>query len=133
MNAARIREGGSEDFLPVMRTVEGALLEVDAEAIRSRLAEGSVLVAESDGRVVGALVFDRERAQRVSNARSAHVEAIAVRRSRRRRGIGAALVRAAIDRVDRLTADFDPRVRGFYEALGFEIEEREDRLWGVLA
>ena len=64
------------------------------------------------GRVVGALVLDGRR-----------IDGVAVRRSRRAAGVGAALVRAAAARGDGpLTATFRPGVRGFYESLGFEVE-----------
>ena len=76
---------------------------------------------ESEARVVGTLVLDGD-----------HVDAVAVRRARRGRGIGTALVEAAVDRRGRLTADFDSCVRPFYESLGFEVERREGRLWGEL-
>ena len=120
MNEATIRPGTPDDLIEVMRILDGALLDADAKGVRARLDAGEALVAAVDGRVVGVLVLD-----------GTHVEAVAVRRSRRRHGIGRALVRAARERVGGLTADFDPRVRGFYESLGFEIEERGGRLWGV--
>lgn len=78
-------------------------------------------------RVVGALALDGDR-----------IDAIAVRPGRRGRGIGAALVRAAATRRDRLVARFDPAVAPFYEALGFAVEqvdpaEPDGRHRGVLA
>jgi GNAT superfamily N-acetyltransferase len=146
MTDARVREATLEDFVPVMRVLEGALLDVDGGEVRERLRGrgGTVLVAEADGRVIGALVLDWRAGSDAPSAESgessrdserspagrAHVEAIAVRRSRRGSGVGRALVAAARERADRLTADFDPRVRGFYGALGFEIETRDGRLWG---
>ncbi|KTG08201.1 hypothetical protein AUR64_00755 [Haloprofundus marisrubri] len=102
-----------------MRVLDGAVLEIDAEKIQHRLGTDSVLVAERGGHVVGALVRDGD-----------HVEAVAVRRQHRNSGVGAALVRRALERTGRLTAEFDPQVREFYESLEFEIRERDGRLWG---
>ncbi|WP_129114639.1 GNAT family N-acetyltransferase [Halegenticoccus tardaugens] len=104
-----------------MRILDGALLEADAETVRGRVADGAVMLAETDGHAVGTLVLD-----------GTHVEAVAVRSSRRGRGIGTALVEAAADRADELTVDFDPRVRPFYESLGFDVERRAGRLYGRL-
>lgn len=77
-------------------------------------------------RALGVIVLEPQ-------SRGEHVVAIAVHRSRRDRGIGRALVDAALDRERRLTARFDERVRPFYESLGFEIEPIDgDRYGGVL-
>jgi len=53
--------------------------------------------------------------------RGGHVEAVAVRRSRRGRGVGTLLVRAAGDRWRPLSATFDASLRPFYEGLGFDV------------
>lgn len=137
MTDARIRAGDPGDFVAAMRVLEGALLDVDADAVRRRLREGgrpadAVLVAELDGRVVGALVLADGSNGAEGASEAAHVEAVAVSRPRRGSGVGRALVEAARERAGRLTADFDSRVRGFYESLGFEIEERDGRLRGEL-
>lgn len=121
-----VRRATPDDHVAVLRVIEGALLEVDAGRVRERIDAGEVLVAVAgDGvagdRVVGALVRD-----------GAHVVAVAVRRRRRRQGIGRALVERALAATGRLTATFDPRVRGFYEALGFEVSAADGgRLRGV--
>lgn len=121
-----IRRAEGDDLVAVMRVVDGALLSVGVDAVRDAIADGAVLLAVdgSSDRVVGALV----RA-------GSHVEAVAVRRDRRRSGIGRRLVEAAAADLaggDALTADFDPDVRGFYDALGFAVEERGGRLRGRL-
>lgn len=105
-----VREARSEEFLAVVRLLEGALLEIDPEDVRGAVEAGDVLVCVEDGAVRGALVLDGGR-----------IESVAVRRIHRGRGLGSALVWAAADREGELTAEFDPRVREFYEALGFEI------------
>jgi GNAT superfamily N-acetyltransferase len=116
-----VREGSTDDLLAVVRVLDGAMLESDTGVLQERLAGGDVLVAERKAFVVGALVLCDD-----------HVDAVAVERSYRDRGVGTDLVEAAADRTDgALTADFDPQVRAFYESLGFEIEERSRRLWGV--
>lgn len=108
-----VRRAAADDLAAVLRVVEGALLAVDADRVRERIAAGEVLVAATGaGTVVGALVRDGER-----------VLAVAVARRRRGRGIGRALVARALGATGRLTAAFDPRVRGFYEALGFSVRE----------
>ncbi|WP_368410929.1 GNAT family N-acetyltransferase [Halomarina pelagica] len=122
-----VRTARPDDHLAVRRVLDAALLEVGDVA--TAIDRGEVLVAVEAGRecrateterVLGALVLDGDR-----------VEAVAVRRRRRGRGIGTALVEAASERRGRLTADFRAEVRPFYETLGFAVEERDGRLWGV--
>ena len=121
--APTVRAGDADDYPAVMNVLDGAMLDVDAERVRAGLGgdEGgagggdvsedvTVLAAEFDGSIGGALVLDGRR-----------VTAVAVRRSRRDRGVGTALVEAAVERRGRVTAAFDARVRPFYESLGFEI------------
>ena len=125
-----VREATVQDLPDVMNVLDGAVLRADAATVRDRIADDAVLVAVTDdagagtddpGRVLGALVLDGD-----------HVDAVAVRRRRRGQGIGTALVEAAADRRERLTAAFDADLRPFYEGLGFEVEPTEDsgRLWG---
>jgi GNAT superfamily N-acetyltransferase len=120
-----IREASTRDHLGVMQVIDGANLELSAETVERRIDAGRVLVADDDNRILGALVA-------VARDEGAHVEAVAVRRRRRGQGLGAALVKAAAERWTPLTAEFDPDVRPFYEHLGFSIEERGERRWGVL-
>jgi GNAT superfamily N-acetyltransferase len=115
----------------VANVLDGALLEVPAEALDAALARGDCLVAV-DRRPVGACLLEpREE--------GTHVVAIAVRRRRRGQSIGRALIERAGGR-GRLTAAFRPAVRPFYEACGFRIESHpgpavaagdEASLWGV--
>jgi sulfur carrier protein ThiS len=123
--AVAVRRARPDDHLDVMRIVDGAMLSADAERIRDRIDAGAVLVATVADRVVGALVRDGDR-----------VTAVATRRRYRDRGVGTALVSAALDDRDRLVAEFDPDVRPFYESLGFDIEAVDgdgERLRGRLA
>ncbi|WP_017342279.1 GNAT family N-acetyltransferase [Halorubrum sp. T3] len=112
-----------DNRLDVLRILDAAMLETDADAVDDRIAAGDALVARSTrtGGVVGALLAVRPDPDRL------HVDAVAVRRARRGRGIGSALVAAAVDRgesdpaVDAVTATFDADLRTFYEGLGFTI------------
>jgi GNAT superfamily N-acetyltransferase len=117
-----IRVGDPDDLLAAVRLLDAANLDVEAATVEERLDAGRVLLV--DDPPAGVLVARPAEP-------GAHVEAVAVRTARRGRGLGSALVEAAADRWGRLTADCDPRVRPFYESLGFAIEEREGRLWGV--
>lgn len=108
-----IREAREDEADDVMRALEGALLEIDPDAVREAIARGEALIALENGHVRGALVLE-----------GSHVEAIAVVRRHRANGIGSALVRRAAERGP-LTAEFRPAVRPFYESLDFEIECRE--------
>ena len=124
-DAVAVREARPDERVAVRRVVDAAMLEPGDVA--GAIERGDALVAIDGGTVVGALVLDPRDG-------GAHVETVAVRRARRGRGIGTALVEAAAERADRLTARFDPDVRPFYEALWFEIEpvgEVADRLRGT--
>jgi sulfur carrier protein ThiS len=100
--------------------IDMAGLQVDREAVMA--GERDVLVAVTDGRVLGALVLDGER-----------IEAVAVRPGRQGQGIGSSLVAAAGARRERLVAEFGVKLRTFYEDIGFDTEQRgESRYLGVL-
>ena len=145
-----VRRARADEFVDVMGVLEGAL-DVDAATVRERLAAEDVLVAERDGRIAGALVLtdaprdgDRKTDGTAADAAdsatdaggcdgdAAHVAAVAVRPHRRGAGLGAALVSAAAAGSDELTADFDARVRPFYDSLGFECREHDGRIRGRL-
>jgi len=122
-----IRTARRDETDAVRRLLDAAMLTVPSD-LPERVAAGDALVAVEEwggpesADVVGALVFDGTR-----------VDAVAVRKSRRADGVGAALVAAAAERTDApLTATFRPQVRPFYEALGFDIERRDERLFGTL-
>lgn len=118
-----VRTAVPDERLAVMRVLDAANLETNPDTVEERLAAGTVLVAGEDP-PAGALVAH-------STGEGAHVEAVAVRKSRQGQGVGSALVAAAADRWGRLTAEFDPGVRSFYESLDFDIEETaEGRLRG---
>lgn len=147
-----VRPATPADLLGIVRVLDAAALETDAEEIRDRLhAEPPrAFVAVASGRgsderddptaadVVGALVLgggDRFP----DSPGTVWIESLAVRRRRQDRGIGRTLVDAACalaadlaspGEVPRVWAALDPDVRPFYEACGFEIVEgnaEEDR------
>lgn len=137
-DGVRIRTATPDDRLDVVRVLDGAMLQTEDIPERLRAADVLVAVAErgSGGAdddvaetVVGAAVLETRDENR-------HLDAVAVRRARRDRGIGSALVvRAVRDArelagVSRVTAEFDADLRAFYAGLGFDIEaistENED-------
>lgn len=125
-----VREATVSELPDVLNVIDGAVLAVETGRLRSAIDRGEVLVAvagatdgnRDDERILGALVLDGEK-----------ITAVAVRQRRRNQGIGTMLVEAAADRRERLVATFDPRVRSFWESLGFDIEpaEEPDRFRGV--
>lgn len=111
----RVREATVEELPDVLNVLDGAALSTDAGRLRTALDRGDVLVAVADGeRVLGALALD-----------GAEITSVAVRRRRRGQGIGSALVETAGARRERLVAEFDARVRPFWERVGFEIRPLE--------
>lgn len=116
MSDVRVREATVPELPDVLNVLDGAMLDVDSGRLRTAIDRGDVLMAVAGGdsddvRVLGALVLD-----------GAEITAVAVRQRRRNQGIGTMLVEAATDRCERLVATFDPRVRDFWESLGFSIE-----------
>jgi len=121
-----VREATPDDRVAVANVLDGAMLDTDPDRLAASLDRGETLVGvgddgesaatgvPADDRILGALVRDGDR-----------IVSIAVRRRRRGQGIGTALVEAAGQESGRLVADFDERVRPFYESLGFEIEPVE--------
>ena len=130
-----IRQADPEDLVDVMRLFDGALLETDADRIRGQLTgrRGCILAA-GEGRPVGAiaLINGDEEVDDLPWPEAVYISAIAVRTQRRGQGIGRSLIEAAADWAAPrpLVATFDERVRPFYIACEFTIEEREGRLWG---
>ena len=137
------RIASTDDALEVRRILDAAMLEPgDVEgriqandvfvagdrwpATRSESLESTQISrgesAKTDERILGTVVLERLEGA----VDGAHVSAIGVRRKHRGRGIGRALVEAALEREGRLTARFDAGVRPFYEALEFSIESIDD-------
>ena len=117
-----VQEATSEDLPAVMTVFDSALLETDVETVRAAIDRGDVLLAVRGDRILGACLLVGEE-----------IEAVAVRQKRRDQGIATALVEAATEERDRLVAEFDARVRPFWDSLGFEIEPiGDDRYRGIL-
>ncbi|MFC3959706.1 GNAT family N-acetyltransferase [Halovivax cerinus] len=145
-SSERVRPATTDDSLDVRRILDAAVLEF--AALEPRIDADDVLVATTDaGTVRGVIVLEPAASAAVTEGiepspertgserlddRGAHIDAIAVRNSHRSRGIGTALVEAALEREGRLTAHFDVGVRPFYEGLGFDIVALDsDRYAGV--
>jgi GNAT superfamily N-acetyltransferase len=111
-----IRAAVPSEYVTARSIFEAALLEVDRALLRRSL----VLLACEDDRILGALIL-----------RGSEVEAIAVRPGRRGQGIGSMLINEAANRRPYLSAGFDPDVRPFYTALGFDIVCEGGRCRGV--
>ena len=112
-----VRASSPAGHFPVRSVFEAALLEVEPGLVR----RSAVLVAVADDRIVGALAL-----------RGPEIEAVAVRPGRRGQGIGRRLIEAAARRRPHLIAGFDPAVRPFYTALGFEVRCSAGRCRGWL-
>ncbi|MFC7188031.1 GNAT family N-acetyltransferase [Halorubrum yunnanense] len=121
-DSVAVETASPDDRLGVLRVLDAAMLETDSEGVAAAIDGGDALVArfKRTDAVVGALVATRPEPDRL------HVDAVAVRRARRGRGIGSALVAAAVRRAERdagvglVTAEFDPKLEGFYAGLDFE-------------
>ena len=143
MTAPHVRRARPAETDAVARLLSAALLEPPPD-LSAAVTDGRVHVVadEADATPVGCLVrlppaatpdadavtaalraaeappSDPETWR--ASATASHVDAVAVARGHRGRGLGRALVTAAGEAVDApLTAAFRPGVRPFYEALGF--------------
>ncbi|WP_459194590.1 GNAT family N-acetyltransferase [Halosimplex sp. J119] len=124
-----VRPATPDDLSGVLGVLDAGALETDAGRIRESIDRGNAFVAvregsggDADATVLGAVVL----ASAADGESVTEIDAIAVRRRRRGQGIGRALVAAGAERYDRLIAEFDPKVRPFYEALGFSIRPIDD-------
>jgi GNAT superfamily N-acetyltransferase len=109
--------------------VEG---ELEEPRVRSETEAGMFVVAEVDGRIVGAVRFQLEDQlfwPDLDGRDSAFVHRLAVRRTHAGRGISMALLQWAVDRARglgkrylRLDCDAErPRLRALYERFGFRL------------
>jgi GNAT superfamily N-acetyltransferase len=121
----QVRAATREDCDDILQILDAAALETDRELTHESIAAGRTVVAVEEGRLLGTAVC-------VSTESDVRIEAIAVRKRRKGQGIGTALVERVLEDHDRVVAEFDERVRPFYESLGFEIETTENgRFRGV--
>src|SRR4029434_4893337 len=109
--------------------VEG---ELEEERVRTEAASGMFVVAEVDGRVAGAMRFQREDRlfwPDLDGVDSAFVHLLSVRRAFAGQGISPALLEWAVDRARKLNKrylrlDCDAersRLRAFYERFGVRV------------
>ncbi|EMA70241.1 GCN5-related N-acetyltransferase [Halorubrum aidingense JCM 13560] len=118
-----IEPAAPDDRIDALRVLDAAMLETDVETVDAAIDAGDALVArfKRTNAVVGALVATRPDPTRL------HVDAVAVRRARRGRGIGSALVARAMRRGETdpeiavVTAEFKRDLEDFYTDLGFAI------------
>lgn len=115
-----VREANPSEHLTVRSIFDVAMLQVPD------FPDKELIVAAEDDRVLGAMAVETD-----GFAEPGEIHAIAVRPRCRGRGIGSQLVTEAEQRWDPVIAEFDERVRRFYESHGFDIEPvGEDRLRG---
>ena len=117
-----IRTATPQEIPAVCNVLDGGLLAVSHPVLERSVEDDAVYVAVTEKQsepgeetVIGALVLDGRE-----------IVAVAVRPRRRGQGIGTALVETALTRRGVACAEFDERVRPFWDALGFSIEPMED-------
>jgi GNAT superfamily N-acetyltransferase len=127
----RVREGVGDDAVEVAALVEELGYPLDPTAAAQRIARGTerILVAEDDARLLGLATVNT--AEVLIHAQPiARLNALVVRASARRDGVGRRLVQEAIELARQLgceglelTSALRPErhdAHRFYEALGFE-------------
>ncbi|WP_254864609.1 GNAT family N-acetyltransferase [Halovivax gelatinilyticus] len=139
---ASVRPATDDDALDVRRVLDAAVLAYDGLDARIE-ADGALVATTRETTIAGVILLDPEPSTVVTGwdefrgplaefGAGAHIDAIAVRKARRGRGVGTRLVETALDREGWLTAHFAGSVRPFYEALGFEVRPLADeRFAGV--
>jgi GNAT superfamily N-acetyltransferase len=106
-----IREARPDEHLTVRSIFDVAMLDVPDFPAKK------LIVAAADDRVLGGMAVETD-----GFGERGEIHAIAVRPRRRGQGVGSQLVGEAERRWDPVVAEFDERVRPFYEALDFDIE-----------
>jgi GNAT superfamily N-acetyltransferase len=122
------------DALKWVEQLDGTIMWVEGELEepRVRAEAGMFAVAESDGRIVGAIRFQLDDPlfwPDIDGSDSAFVHRLAVRRSHAGQGVSTALLQWAVDRARelgkrylRLDCDADrTRLRAVYERFGFRL------------
>ena len=116
--------------------LDGTIMWVEGELeeglVRAEAEAGMFVVAEAEGRIIGAVRFQLEDQlfwPDIDGSDSAFVHRLAVRRSHAGQGVSTALLQWAVDRARalgkrylRLDCDADrPRLRALYEQFGFRL------------
>ena len=115
-----VREARPDEHLAVRSIFDVAMLDLPDFPAKK------LLVAAEDDRVLGGMAVETD-----GFGERGEIHAIAVRPRRRGQGVGSRLVGEAERRWNPVVAEFDERVRPFYEALGFDIESTDgDRFRG---
>jgi len=115
----QIRTAIPDDLDAILQILDAAALETDRKLTRESVAAGRTVVAVEEGRLLGAAVCSPAES-------GVQIDAIAVRKRRQAQGVGTALVEVIVEDHKCVIAEFDERVRPFYESLGFEIEPTSD-------
>lgn len=132
-----VRCAAPDEFPEVMSILEGALLEVCGDSVRSAIQSELVLVYVECDRILGVVVsqtgpvmlggFEEEVDAEI------HIEAIAVRPNRRNQGIGRELVEELLACYGSATVTFEENAKPFYQSLDVSILTTDDDAYlGVL-
>jgi len=124
------------EALQWVERLDGTIMWVEGELeeglVRAEAEAGMFVVAEAEGRIIGAVRFQLEDQlfwPDIDGSDSAFVHRLAVRRSHAGQGVSTALLQWAVDRARalgkrylRLDCDADrPRLRALYEQFGFRL------------
>ncbi|PYR80617.1 MAG: N-acetyltransferase [Acidobacteria bacterium] len=124
------------EALQWVERLDGTIMWVEGELeeglVRAEAEAGMFVVAEAEGRIIGAVRFQLEDQlfwPDIDGSDSAFVHRLAVRRSHAGQGVSTALLQWAVDRARalgkrylRLDCDADrPRLRTLYERFGFRL------------
>jgi ribosomal protein S18 acetylase RimI-like enzyme len=125
--AVELFRGSRSELLPLFAQADDSLVEINAY-----LEAGEVLVARRAQRIIG-------HVQLIASGGDWEIKSVAVIEKQQGRGIGAALVRAALDRafaagasrVLVATATADIANLRFYQCLGFRMDRVERDIFSV--
>ena len=92
----------------VIDLLDRAMLQFDRSELPERIRHGSVVVITDGEKIHGTAVLGGH-----------HIEAIAIAKAWRGKGLGRAIIEAIQRRTEVITASCHPQALGFYRALGF--------------
>ncbi len=125
------------EFTEIMSILEGALLDVRSDEVRSAIDSELVHVYVDHNQLIGVIVTNcaNKCPRAVDDQFDAgiHIEAVAVRPNRRNQGIGRALIMTILACYDSATVTFEEHAKSFYDALNVCILTRQNNTYvGVL-